>query len=431
MIGQVGHVLVGLADSIMIGRLGTAPLAAAAFANSIFIIPMIFGIGMAIGLTTPVANADGQGKPLLVRSYLKHGLYTMGGLALFLGLLLVAIQGLLPYFGQEAAVSRLAQPYFGLLSLSLLPLLLFLTGKQFAEGLSDTRPAMAISIGANLINIGLNYLLIYGTAGFPALGLNGAGLATLIARVLMALGMTLYVFRKPAFRAYTQAIRWGETRRAHFRKLLQLGIPSGLQYVFEVSAFAAAAVMMGWISAEALAAHQVAISLASVSYMAASGFGTAANVRVSNQLGAQRPQVMEQAGYTNFYAVLVFMLFWGLLYAGGRHYFPTWYSEDPRVVQLAAELLLVAIFFQLSDGLQVAALGALRGLSDTRIPTLITFGSYWLLGVGGAYLAAFVFSFQALGIWFGLALGLTGSAVFLTWRFVNRCRHLAATPINS
>lgn len=421
MIGQIGHVLVGLADSIMIGRLGTTPLAAASFANSVVLVPTVFGVGMAFGLTTPVANADGRQEPLQVRSFLKHGLYTNGAAAVLLFGLLALTSLALPYMGQPPGVVEMGYGYYFLLSVSLIPLLFYLTGKQFAEGLGYTRVAMVASIGANLLNIGLNYLLIFGKGGFPAWGLMGAGLASIIARVVMAAAMLLYVFRKPAFRAYTQAIQWRHTQAEHFRKLRQLGIPSGLQHIFEVSAFAMAAIMMGWISEEALAAHQIAISLASVSYMAAGGFGAAANVRVSNLLGAGKMSTMRDAAFSNFGMVLLFMVIWGLIFALGRSYFPTWYSNDPEVIQLAAQLLLIAIVFQLSDGLQVTALGALRGLSDTRLPTLITLGSYWLLGVGGAYLAAFGLGFQGRGIWFGLALGLTGSAAFLTWRFAYQC----------
>jgi MATE family multidrug resistance protein len=424
MVGQLGHVMVGLADSIMIGKLGTIPLAAGAFANSIFIVPMVFGIGMAFGLTTPVANADGQKKPLKVRSYLKHGLYLNVAATLLIFTILLLFSPYLNLLGQDAAVVNLATSYFVIISSSLFPLLLFLTFKQFAEGLSDTRVAMAISIGANLINMGLNYLLIYGHFGLPVMGLNGAGYATLIARILMAVAMGLYVFKKPAYLAYTQAIQWFEINKSHFKAILNIGVPSGLQYIFEVSAFAAAAVMMGWIDAENLAAHQIAISLASVSYMAATGFGAAANVRVSNQLGAQNLTDMHLAARTNFIMTLGFMVFCGFIFFAGRFYLPTFYSEEPAVLQLAANLLIVAVFFQIFDGIQVTALGALRGLSETRIPTLITLFTYWGVGLPASYFLGIVGPFGGMGVWYGLAIGLTIASILLYWRFESQAKKL-------
>ncbi|HCQ15273.1 MAG TPA: MATE family efflux transporter [Cryomorphaceae bacterium] len=417
MLGQLGHVLVGLADSIMVGQLGTIPLAAGAFANAIFNMLMVFGIGMAIGLTTPIANADGENKPEKAANYLKHGLVTNMLTALILFLVIATVSFFTDRMGQEPQVVEQSSSYLLIITSSIFPLMLFLTFKQFAEGLSDTRFAMVASLGANLLNIFLNYLLIFGHWGFPFLGLDGAGYATLIARVIMALAMFLYVFRSKKFR--THLANWMELqwKRSYFKKLLSLGIPSGLQYIFEVSSFAVAAIIVGQINAEALAAHQIAISLASLSYMAASGLGSAATVRVGNQLGRRDIYSMLKAGHTNFILALGFMLFCGLLFYLGRSWFPTLYTDDLRVQYLASQLLIVAVIFQLSDGLQVTALGALRGMSEVKVPVLITFIAYWLVGVGAAYSLGIIFEFGPLGVWYGLALGLTVAAVLLFLRF--------------
>jgi MATE family multidrug resistance protein len=417
MIGQIGHVSVGLADSIMIGGLGTVSLAAGAFANSVFVVPMVFGIGMAYGLTTPIANADGEGAPLKARSFLKHGIYLNGFVAVLMFLVLLGFQNLLPFMGQDPAVLEESRSYFTIICLSLIPLLGFLTFKQFAEGLSDTRVAMVISIAANLINIGLNYLLIHGHFGFPQLGLDGAGLATLIARILMVVSMAIYVFRKPAFKVYTAGIEWLVIEKERFKTLFNIGFPSGLQYIFEVSTFAMAAVMAGWINPESLAAHQIAISLASVSYMAASGFGAAANVRVSNQLGAGNIRSLRRAAHSTCVLVLGLMTLFGLIYLFGRHYFPSFYSDDPKVIALSGQLLIVAVAFQIFDGMQVTTLSALRGLSETRIPTLIVFVSYWIIGFAACYTLGFTFNLGPLGIWIGLATGLIVASSLLFWRF--------------
>lgn len=424
IVGQLGHVTTGIADAVMIGRTGTVPLAAGAFALSIFIIPMVFGIGVAYGLTTPVANADGEGKPALAGRYLSQGFY----LNLLIGLLLLIplylVNFFLPHFGQEAAVTALAAPYFQIISLSLVPMLIALCFKQFAEGLGDTRVAMLVSLGANLLNIGLNYLLIYGHWGFPAWGLNGAGVATLISRILMAVALAWYVLRKPAFARYREGLRWRLWDRIAQRDILVIGLPSGLQYIFEVSAFAFAAIMVGWISADALAAHQIAITLATLSYMAASGFAAAANVRVSNQKGAGDLFNMRRAAHSNFMLTAGLMALWGLIFYLGRRALPAFYTDDPLVIALASQLMVVAVFFQLFDGLQAVALGALRGMAETRIPTLITFLAYWGIGLSASYWLGIEWGWGAPGIWYGLALGLVAAALLLLWRFEHRSRYL-------
>lgn len=422
MLGQLGHVMVGLADSIMIGRIGTTPLAAAAFANSIFVVPMVFGIGMTMGLTPPIANADGEGRNDKAGGYLKHGLVVNSLTALVIFLLVSVFSFFTSHLGQETAVVQLADPYLLIITGSIFPLMLFLTFKQFAEGLSDTRFAMVASLGANLLNIFFNWLLIYGNWGFPELGLNGAGYATFVARILMAVAMLIYVFRTPKFKEYIRYYKTTVWHRSYFSKLLKIGFPSGLQYIFEVSAFAVAAIITGQISAEALASHQIAISLASLSYMAATGIGAAAAVRVGNQLGAKNYSVMRAAGRSCLGMALVFMALCGLVFFVGRNYFPQFYTDDLEVIRIASQLLIVAVVFQLSDGTQVVSLGALRGMGEVRLPTYITFFSYWIMGLLPAYLMGITFEMGPLGVWYGLALGLTVAAVLLYWRYEYKCK---------
>ncbi len=417
MIGQLGHVMVGLADSIMIGQLGTAQLAASAFANSIFIIPMVFGMGMAFGLTTPIANADGEGRPDKAGSYLRHGLLINLITATVIFIMIMAFSQFTHLLGQEPEVEELAQPYLLIITSSIFPLILFLTYKQFAEGLSFTRMAMIVSIGANLLNIFFNYLLIYGNWGLPALGLNGAGYATVLARILMAVFMYLYIFKGRQFKKYLRHYGNIVWTRSFFTDILRVGIPSGSQYIFEVSAFAVAAVIVGQISAEALAAHQIAISLAALSYMMASGLGAAATVRVANQLGKKDIRTMRNAGRVSFGMALLFMAVCGIIFLIGRDFFPSFYTDDTYVMGIASQLLIVAVFFQLSDGTQVVALGALRGMSEVQIPTIITFVAYWGFGLLPAYIMGITYNMGPLGVWYGLALGLTVAATLLYWRF--------------
>lgn len=417
MIGQLGHIMASVADSMMVGQLGTLPLAASALANSIFSMFMVFGIGMAFGITPLVAKADGKGSMHLQRNILHHGFW----LNLLTGLLIfgvvTAIIPLLSYMGQDEGVVPLAGPYLFIISSSVVPLMLFLTFKQFAEGLSHTKIAMIISIVCNLINVGLNYLLIYGKFGFPALGLNGAGWATLISRVLMWLAMYVYVMHHKRFKTYLLHLFTFRFNKKVVRRILQVGVPSGLQYIFEVSAFSLAAVFAGLLGANAIAAHYIAINIASVSYMAATGLGAAATVRVGNQVGKKDAHNLRLAAKSIFIMAGVWMAFAGLVILIFRRQLADFYSNDPEVLALAAPMLIVVVLFQLSDGLQATGLGALRGFTDVKIPTVITFITYWVITLPAAYILSQYTSFEVMGIWYALAGGLTISAVMLLTRF--------------
>ncbi|WP_017732135.1 MATE family efflux transporter [Nafulsella turpanensis] len=415
MLSHLGHIAVGVADSMMVGQLGALPLAAVSLANSIFVLALMFGIGISIGLTPLVAAADGQGQVGRITRLLKHSLLIniISGLLLFL--LLMAVIPFLYALDQPAAVVELATPYLWVVGASLLPFMLFQGYKQLIEGLGHTRQAMVITLLANGVNVGLNYLLIFGKLGFPEMGLVGAGWATLFSRVFMAAMMAAYFYRSRLFAAYRNATKG--FKKKIIRKLLSLGVPMGFQYVFEVGAFSGAAIMVGWIGAKALAAHQIALNLASVSYMIASGFAAAATVRVGNQLGQKNYASMQQAGFISFGIGLLIMLFFALSFIAGQHFFPSLYIDDEEVIEIAATLLVIAAFFQLSDGVQVVGLGTLRALEDVKVPTLITLIAYWVIGLPGGYLLAFHAGLGVQGIWWGLLCGLTVAAVFLSWRF--------------
>lgn len=417
ILGQLGHVTVGVADSAMIGQTGTLPLAAAAFANSLFVIPLVFGIGVAYGITPLVANADGQGDRDRVGRLLSQGLLINSLLSIALMAVLWLIKPLAVHMGQDPEVITLALPYLGLLILGLFPLMLFLSLKQFAEGLSDTRPAMLISLGANVVNVVLNYVMIYGYWGFPAMGLMGAGYATLISRVLMALSMYLYMALHRRFEIYRTELLPRRFEIERIRRILALGIPSGLQYIFEVGAFATAAVFIGQLGALPLAAHQIAISLASISYMAASGIGAAATVRIGNAQGRKDAEGIRRVGLVALFLVCIIMTLAGLTFALGNRFFPALYNSDPEVILLSAQLLIIAVFFQLSDGIQVVGLGLLRGLTDVRLPTFITFFSYWIIALPLSYVWGLHFAGGVGAIWISLAIGLTLSAALLLYRF--------------
>lgn len=417
MLTQLGQVSVGIADSMMVGRIGTLPLAASSLANSIFFVVMMFGIGISMGLTPLVSMASGKGKLKRISRLFSHSLWINASTGLLLtGLILAFSQGL-QILDQPAAVTELAKPYLLIITASLVPLMLFQTFKQLAEGLSQTKQAMVITIFSNLVNVFLNYVLIWGVWGFPELGLNGAGWATLFSRVLMMLLMGGYVLYAKRYAVYRLSLVRAKASFPMAVRILKIGVPTGFQFIFEVSAFSAAAIMMGWIGINALASHQIALNLASISYMMATGLATAGMIRVSHYVGKGDFRAMREAGLVVFGMVTVFMLGCALLFFAFRFYLPTLYIDDPQVISLAASLLILAGFFQISDGVQVVGLGVLRGLEDVKVPTLVTFFAYWGLGLPLGYWLAFEMGMAERGIWVGLLIGLTLTAGMLLYRF--------------
>ncbi len=417
MLSQLGQVLVGVADSMMVGRLGAETLAAASLANSIFFVVLMFGIGVSMAITPLVAMADGKNKPGRIGRLFSHGFVINTVTSLVLFLLILLASPLLYHLNQPIEVVILAIPYLVIITISLVPFMFFQTLKQFAEGLSQTKQAMYVTLVCNAVNIFLNWVLIYGNLGAPAMGLNGAGWATLISRILMGLAMWYYVRNSSRYKNFTLKFRLSKLNFPMLSRMLKIGVPTGFQFIFEVGAFSAAAIMMGWIGVTALAAHQIAINLASVSYMMASGISTAAMVRVGNQLGKKDIGSLRGAGFTAFAMVTMFMSISAVCFIAFRYFLPSLYIDELDVIQVSASLLIIAGLFQLSDGIQVVGLGALRGMSDVKIPTLVTLVAYWVLGLPLGYFFSFVLDMKEVGIWYGLLIGLTSTGIMLLYRF--------------
>lgn len=417
MLSQLGQVAVGVADSMMVGRLGALELAASSLANSIFFVILMFGIGISMGLTPLVSKAYGKGKTNQISRLFGNslGINFLTSLAL-IGLVLLFSENL-ALLNQPEEVEDLALPFLIIITASLIPLMVFQTFKQFVEGLSQTKQAMFITIASNLINIFLNWVLIWGNWGFPELGFLGAAWATFISRVVMMVFMGGYVLTSNRYSQYQLKIFSFQPTWALCQRILKIGIPTGFQFIFEVSAFSAAAIMMGWISVNALAGHQIALNLASISYMMATGLATAGMIRVSHHIGKEDFNGMRQAGLVAFGMVATFMFVCAGLFFLLRFFLPTLYIDDPQVISLAASLLVLAGLFQLSDGIQVVGLGVLRGLEDVKVPTLVTFMAYWGLGLPLGYYLAFNLGFAEKGIWIGLLIGLTLTAGMLLYRF--------------
>ncbi|GJM27852.1 MAG: MATE family efflux transporter [Cyclobacteriaceae bacterium] len=417
MLSQLGQVLVGVADSLMVGQLGAQPLAAASLANVIFHVIMVFGLGVSLAVTPLVAAADGEQNIKKITGFFSNGLLVNIILGIVLALAVVVCTPILNNLDQPQPVVTLAIPYLRIITVALVPYMIFQSFRQFAEGMGNTRQAMYITLMGNALNIVLNYLFIYGKLGFPELGLNGAGWATLIARTVMALSMGGYIYYSSRFRVFRQGFSLIHISRPIIRRILKVGVPAGLQFVFEVSAFGFAAIMMGWLGTQTLAAHQIAINLASISYMMATGIASAATIRVGNQLGKGDLINLRTAGNTSIIMVVLFMGCAGLLFVMLRDFFPQLYISDPEVISIASQLLVVAAFFQISDGVQVVGMGALRGIEDVKVPTVIAVTAYWLVGLPVGYFLAFSFGMGANGIWYGLFIGLSLAAVLLYYRF--------------
>lgn len=419
---QIGQVTVNLADNMMVGHVGTTELAAASFAINVFHIGMLFGLGITMGLTPLVGQSFSAKSPQNSGSWLKNGILVYFIASVFLYAGMSAVVFFMNRMGQSEEVVRMAIPYYLIQVSSLVPLMLFFAFKQFFEGIGNTKIAMAITIAANLINIGLNYILIYGKLGFPALGLNGAGYATLISRIIMPVIFVTVIFKQKAFRIYmTEALRAG-FERIKIRRIVSIGLPIGSQMVIEVLSFSLGAIMLGWISKESLAGHQIAISMASMTYMISFGLASGTTIRVSHAFGGHDRNELKQAVWASLHMVVAFMLLMGILFVLLRNHLPLLFTSDPAVVRVAAGLLIVGAFFQISDGIQVVLLGSLRGMADVRIPMFIAFFSYIVVSLPVSYLLAFIFNFGYAGVWIGFVFGLSAAAILFGFRLRSQWR---------
>ncbi|UZR94135.1 MATE family efflux transporter [Chondrinema litorale] len=418
ILSQMGQMLTGIVDNMMVGRVGTTSLAASSFANGIFSNVMIFGMGFAIGLTPLIGKAIGRKDSSKAANLFRHSLMVNLILGVLLTSVLFIASNYMDKMGQPEQVVTEAIPYFLVISSSMLPLMIFFSFKQFTEGISVTKPAMVFTLLSNLLNVILNYILIYGKFGIEPMGLVGAGWATLISRIFQAIGLFAYVWFSKRFAAYNQkAHHHFVFRKETIKELVSIGIPIALQFTMEVAAFAFGTIMMGWVGKTELAAHQIALSLASLTFMTVSGLASATTVRVSNQYGEGNYKEMRLAAMTACYMVLIFMAFSALIFLTFNHLLPLAFISDPEVIKVAASLLILAGVFQLFDGVQVTMMGALRGLSDVKVPTYIALIAYWFIALPVAYIFSFKLGFNEAGIWIGFCSGLGIAAILLYIRF--------------
>lgn len=421
----MGQVTVNLADNMMVGHVGTTELAAASFAINVFHVGMLFGLGITFGLTPLVGQAFSTKNKTNIGSWLKNGILVYFIASILIGLVMSSVVPFMNHMGQSEEVVRMAIPYYLIQVSSLIPLILFFSVKQFFEGIGNTKIAMTITIVSNLINIGLNYILIYGKLGFPAFGLNGAGYATLISRMIMPVIFILVIFRKSQFQIYFFEAIHSRFEKLQIKRILSIGLPIGFQMVIEVLSFSIGAIMLGWISAESLAGHQVAIGMASMTYMISFGLASGTTIRVSHALGEHNKIELKQAVYASLHIVILFMSLMGILFVLLRNQLPLLFTSDPAVIKVAAGLLVVGAFFQIFDGVQVILLGALRGIADVRIPMFLAFFSYIVISLPVSYILAFLLDYGAPGVWIGLVLGLGTAAILFGFRLRKQIRKIS------
>lgn len=421
---QAGQMIVQLVDNAMVGRVGTTELAAASLANSIYIMIMIIGLGIFLGITPLIGHALGAKDGDKVAAIMKNGVVLAALLIVLLTTVSWLLSYLMPYMNQPEEVWVMAIPYYRILSISLIPFLIFMLLKQIGEGMGNTLLAMIATIVSNILNVGLNYLLIFGKFGFPELGLVGAGYATLISRIVMPI--LIYVGFKKAkeINRYFKLLPFERVSWSGIRELFVVGLPIAGQLAIEVSLFVFGAIMMGWMGDVPLAAHQVAMGLASFTFMVANGIAMATTIRVSYQLGRKDFSNMEKVAYSSVHMVLTYMLFCGIGFLLLRYQLPRLFSPDKEVISQAASLLMVAAIFQLFDGLQVICLGILRGIADVKVPMLIAGLSYLGIGLPTSYLCAFTFRMGPVGIWYGFVVGLATTGVLLAIRIRKNIRKI-------
>lgn len=428
MVSQLGHMAVHFADSAIVGQFaGKVQLAAVSLVNSLFTIVMIVGIGISYGLTPLIAKQNGSKNYDECGRLLANSLIINIATGLFLYCFLhFGTLVMIDHLGQSAEVVYYAKPYLGYLSVSIIPLLIFQTFKQFTEGLSFTLQAMLISIGGNVINILLGITLVKGLFSIAPMGVKGVGISTLVDRTLMATVMIIYVLRSANFKIYLKKFSFFAADKLRSLQILKIGAPVAMQYFFEISAFSGAVVIIGTIGIAEQAAHQIAITLAATTYMIASGIASAATIKTGNNFGSQSFVKLRRSAIASYHVVILFMSCTAVLFIAASSLLPHIFISDPGVISIAAQLLIIAGVFQLFDGTQVVGLGVLRGIGDVNVPTVITFLSYWIVGIPLGYFLGIYLGIGVTGIWYGLTFGLLAASVLLFFRFQHRTRKLAS-----
>ena len=425
VIGQIGVVLVGFIDNIMVGRFATEDLATASFVNNLFNIAVLFGFGFAYGLTPLVGSSYGGGDNKSLGFLLKNSLLLNFIIGIFLSFVMFIVWLNVEKLRQPQELIPLVKPYFLLHIISMPFLMLFNSLKQFFDGITDTKTPMYIMLIANAINVVFNAILIYGVGPIPALGVFGAGLSTLFSRIFMFVALAYIFFNSKKFSIYKESYQNAFIRKEEFLKLNKMGWMIGLQMGMETALFSLTAVMIGWLGKIELAAHQVLVTLSTLGFMVYYGVGAAVAVRVSNYCGRKDIKNIRLTVNAGFQIILLLALFTSILFLLIRTKVGYLFTEDVAIVDIVSMLLFTLVAYQIGDGLQITFANALRGISDVVAMAIISFIGYFLIAIPTSYFCGFVLGWGIQGVWIGYPLGLTLTGVIMWLRF----RGVLKTPL--
>lgn len=423
ILGELAQMVLHLLDTAMIGAISHVQLAAASLVLNVLGIPFVLGIGMTMSIAQTVSMAQGQNDHKKVAHYLFNGFWVCALFSVLIAMGLFLGKNLILHMGQDPEVAQLAIPFLEVMSLSLIPMLLFMALKQFTDGLQHTRTAMFLSLFSLPLNVFINWLLIYGNWGFPRMEMMGAAYGTLITRCVIFIALGIVVLRHKLYRKYI-AVRhsqWYFSAQT-FKELIKIGLPSGLQIGMEAGAFVVSGILIGTIGVVEQAAHQIALSCAAFTFMASMGLAQAGSIRVSNAFGTKNYKKIASIGKSTLRTALAYGVFCALIFVVFRNDLPLLFNNKKEVIEIAATLFVLASIFQISDATQAIGSGLLRGIKDVKAPTILIFIAYWVLGIPSGYLLAFHFKLGAPGIWLGFIIGLGFSSIFLSRRFLKMAK---------
>ncbi len=424
VLSQLGQLMFGIMDTAMVGRIGALPLSASAFVLNVSNIPMVFSLGVSSAVSVLIAQNYGAKNYRNCGKILNNGLVFIGSLTLAIIICLVALTNYLSVFQQPEEVLNEALDFYKLTSWSILPFVLFFVLKNFTEGISRPAIPLLFLAGGLVCNFILAWIMIYGNLGYPAMGLKGAGIATLISRWLVVIALYIYLMKSKTFEKYHINFSRKLIDVFSIKDIARVGIPSGFQFLFEVAAFAGSGIMIGWLGAKTLAAHQISLQIASTTFMVALGLAFAVGIRIGQLRGEENYPGLRRVGVGAFSFIAIALGICGLLILIFRNFLPTLFISDIEVEQMAAQILIIVCLFQISDSTQAVAMSALRGLQDVKAPTIIAFFAYWVVALPLGYYLAFVVGLKHIGIWAALGISLFCSSILLIARFLYKSKKL-------
>ena len=429
VVGQIGMMLVGFADTLMIGHHSTQELAAASFVNNLMILAVVTGIGFSMGLTPVVGALCGQKRLEDAGIALRCSIKANSGVGILLTLLALLLYLFIDQLGQPDELLPLIRPYYLIVSATLLPVMWFNSGKQFTDGIALTRYGMWILLAGNGLNILGNWLLINGIGPFPELGLQGAGISTLFSRLAMVAAYVIILSRGERFAPFRIGLfsrKHHQEKRQLFRRLCLLGFPMAMQSGMETASFSLTAIMVGWLGTVALASHQIMCTISQFNFMMYLGLGTAVSIRISHFYGQGDMNQVKQTASAGFHLMLILEVMLSLLLILMHKEMGGWFTDSPEVTAMVASLFVVFIAYQFGDGLQINYANALRGIADVKVLVIIAFIAYFIISLPASYLFSFPLGLGLPGVWMAFPFGLTSAGLMLWWRFRRKSNNNSA-----